>query len=419
MSTVACSGCGAIQRIPVVEAGAEARCLRCDQILDRNRSLTLSLSLAWSAALLVLLLLANLFPVMSASALGRTHKAWIVSGIMGVWGDGWPVLALILAAFVMFLPVARATLLTFVLTAVRTRWRPGWLGRLYRYADNIRLWAMPEVMIVAGFVIYMRTAEQLTAHVEPGGWCLAGAGVLSLVLNRVVTNHTVWEAIQPDREAPEHGNALGCDACMLVLPASAEGKPCPRCGRRLRIRKLNALTRTAALVAAGYIFYFPSYYFPMSYTMQPTGVKHRTIIIGVRELFQAGFWYLAVIIIIASILVPFLKLVGLTWLLFRVRSPHPENLRRQTHIHRTIHGIGRWSTTDPLIEAFSIPLLSFPGAALVHIDIAAVPFTLVVVFTMMAARLFDTRLLWDAAEGRLGAATTTHARTRLALRSTT
>jgi paraquat-inducible protein A len=160
------------------------------------------------------------------------------------------------------------------------------------------------------------------------------------------------------------------------------------------------VVRSTALVAAGYFLFFLAYYFPMSYTVQPNGIRARTVFIGMRELIQAGFWYLAAIILIASFLIPLLKLVGLSWLLLSVHRRSTTHLVFKTRLHRLIHHIGRWSNVDPFIVAMSVPLMSYTGIVTVHATTAALPFALIVALTMLASRSFDPRLLWDAADGR-------------------
>jgi len=402
--TVACPDCGAIQTVPPLQGRRVAVCHRCDHVLDRAAEPTLTVSLAWSVAVLLLLIPANTLPVMSAAVRGRVHEAHLVSGIAAVWGEGRPVLAMLLGAFILAFPFVWSGARTLVLAVLETEWRPSWLGRLFRYEQAIHLWAIPEVLIVAGFVIYMRTTEQVGGQVELGGWCVMAAGLITVLGRQMFTPHTVWRKIQPDRDPPAGEESMGCSTCDLVLPISMEGRPCPRCGRRLRVRKENSLSRTGALVLAGYLLFFPAYYFPMSYTVQPNGLRQRTIVEGVRELFQTGFWYLGVIVIVASILIPLGKLVGMTWLLVSAHRGDRTRLSLKTHVYRRIHSIGRWSYTDPLIVALTIPLLSFAGIVQVHADLAALPFVLVVAATMLAARSFDPRLLWDAAEGRAGPA---------------
>lgn len=399
-AVVACPDCGAVQRIPALDLGDLAECRRCGRTLERSADLSLTVALAWSTTVLLLLFPANIFPLMSASVPGRVHEATLASAISAVWSDGWPMMALMLGAFILVLPFVWAALRTLVLAIVHTDWRPRWLGPVFRIEQAIQLWAIPEVLVVAGFVVYMRTAAQTSGHVETGGWCLIAAGIISTIGRRIFTAETVWQEILPEREVPVGASPVSCEVCEMILPSSHEGEPCPRCRRRLRLRKTDSLSRTAALVVAGYVLYFPAYYYPMSYTLRMGSVRERTIMDGVRLLFQANFWYLAVIVIVASICIPFLKLVGMTWLIVSVHRRADTHMALKTRVYRAIHSIGRWSYVDPLIVALSIPLLSFSGFVSVHMDIAALPFALVVVVTMLAARTFDPRLLWDVAEGR-------------------
>jgi paraquat-inducible protein A len=350
--------------------------------------------------MVLLLLPANLLPVMEAGFRGETREARLGAAVIALWDDGWPVLAAMFVLFVIVLPFLRAGLLTAVLATIRTRRRPGWLGPAFRYAENLRWWAMPEVMVLAGFVIYMRVSAQLSASIEWGGYCLIAVAVLSITLGRFLDAHDVWASIMPDREDPPDEPSISCDACDLVLPRSAAGQRCPRCRRRLHLRKPAAMLYCGALVLASYILYVPSYYFPMSYSIQPNGVKEHTILSGVRRLLDEGFWYLAVILFFASVMIPLLKLIGLSWLMMRVRQPTPRGLALRTRTYRVVHRIGRWSHTDPFIVALTAPLMSFAGIADVHVGRAALPFALVVTLTMFASRAFDPRLMWDAAEGR-------------------
>lgn len=348
-----------------------------------------------------MLLGANLLPLMQVSIGNNVRHAYIASAGNALLTEHWPLLAVMFAAFTLVFPFIYIGLLTTILTTLRFGYKPSWLGRLFRYAGNMRLWAMPDVLVLAGLIVYMRTQVQMQSQVQWGGWCLIGAAVLAMLTPYAFSRHHVWRLIMADRPEPRDEPAISCDACNLILPLSREGETCPRCQHRLHLRKPNSVNRTMALVIASYVLYFPSYYYPMSITVQPNGVQRYTIMEGVRELAHANFWALAAIIFTASILIPMVKLVGLSWLLMSVRHPSSRALVFRTHMARVIHRIGRWSNTDPLTAALMIPLISFPGLADVHLGRAALPFALVVTLTMLASRTFDVRLIWDAAEGHL------------------
>ena len=394
---VMCEYCGTEQHVDELAARTAAFCVRCGSLLDAVEPMDLTLGWAWTLAIFVLLFPANLLPLMQATLGTQSRVNYLSNGVSALWGDHWPVLAIMFALFAIIFPFVRAALMLLVLGCVRRGPCPTWVGRMFRLAQAIELWAMPDVLVLAGFVVYMRTNVQLAGHIEWGGWCLIMAAGLHMLSPWCLSSHRIWHAIMPDRPVRGGEPAISCEVCNMTLPLTCRDGRCPRCAKRLRLRKEYAMQRTAALVIAGYILYFPAYYFSMSYTLQPGGIKWHSIIEGVRELINAGFWELAIIIVITSILIPLLKLVGLSWMLMSVRHPSKKHLVLRTRLYHVIHRIGRWSNVDPFIVALMAPLLSFPGVVEVHVGRAALPFALVVAFTMLAARSFDPRLMWDVA----------------------
>jgi paraquat-inducible protein A len=118
----------------------------------------------------------------------------------------------------------------------------------------------------------------------------------------------------------------------------------------------------------------------------------------VRQLLTGSDWPLAVIIFVASIVVPLIKLIGLGWLLVAVRYPSARFLRANTKLHRAIESIGRWSATDVFVAALLSGLVMLDNLATVVPGPGVLAFGSVVFLTMVATMTFDQRLLWDAAE---------------------
>ena len=99
-----------------------------------------------------------------------------------------------------------------------------------------------------------------------------------------------------------------------------------------------------------------------------------------------------------SVGIPLIKLVVLFWLSLSVRFPHRRLLRFRTRLHRLVDEINPWSFLDPFIVALNASMLAYPGIADVRPAPGVLAFSLVVVLTMIASRLFDARLMWDAVE---------------------
>jgi paraquat-inducible protein A len=396
---VACSDCGTIQRLPVLDSASEARCRRCGMVLQHSSRRSVTAGLACATAALVLLIVGNLMPSLRSHLLAATTESRVIDGSLAYWHADRPLMAAFVAAFVVAIPLSRSAMLVGVLGSLRLGWRGSWQAPVLRWAEALRLWSMAPVYVAAGLVTYGRVAAQLNIEILPAGWAFVAGALLLLVAEAAYDTGQVWQDIMPDPAAPPPGPAFGCASCGFVVPAAAEGGRCPRCRHRLRRRKPHLMRLVGALTLAGFVLYPAALFLPMTQTMQPGGVVERNIIDGVTELFSRGFWYFGIVIFIASIAVPVSKLVVLAWLMLRMKYPRMRGLVLRTRLHRIIDEINRWSFVDPFIVAMTAPLMVYPGIANVHAGPGTLPFALVVVLTMLASSYFDTRLMWDAAEG--------------------
>ena len=191
---------------------------------------------------------------------------------------------------------------------------------------------------------------------------------------------------------------IPCHACGLVSrPAPSAGVAhCLRCNSRLHLRMPNSASRCWAFLIAGYILYLPANLLPMMYTGTLSGIRRDTILSGIVYLWESGSWGIAVIVFIASIMVPLLKLGALTFLLISVRGRSPWPQRERTMLYRLLKLVGRWSMLDIFVAALLTKLVQFRFLATVEVGPAALPFGAVVVITMIAVMQFDPRLIWDA-----------------------
>jgi paraquat-inducible protein A len=189
-----------------------------------------------------------------------------------------------------------------------------------------------------------------------------------------------------------------CRGCSLLsrMPA-APAAACPRCGAELNFRKRRSLERTWAYLVSAYILYVPANLLPIMHTESLVQRRDDTIMSGIVFLWHSRNYLLAVVVFTASIMVPMVKLVVLTGLVVSVKSPSRFSRATRTRAYRTIESIGRWSMLDVYVAALLTSLVH-QTAALIRVGPAAFPFTAVVILTLMAARSFDSRLMWDSKE---------------------
>ena len=167
-------------------------------------------------------------------------------------------------------------------------------------------------------------------------------------------------------------------------------------------RKQNSLARTWALVITAAILYVPANVFPVMQVTSLGKVQEDTILSGVFYLLHHGMWPLAVVVFFASVLVPMLKLISITYLLFSVeRSSHWRPVDR-TRLYRITEAVGRWSMVDIYVVTILVALVSLGNLATIQAGLGAVFFGGVVMITILAAESFDPRLIWDRLEATHG-----------------
>jgi len=194
---------------------------------------------------------------------------------------------------------------------------------------------------------------------------------------------------------------ISCGSCHLLCrtpPAVAGRAVCPRCGARLHRRKPNSIARTWALVLTSFVLYIPANLLPVMTVVSFGKKQSDTIMSGVIYFITSGSWYLALIIFVASVVVPLMKLLILTYLLISVHNKSRWRPQDRTRLYRITEVVGRWSMVDIYVVTIMVALVRIGSLATIEAGPGAIAFAAVVVITMFAAISFDPRLIWDAME---------------------
>ena len=127
-----------------------------------------------------------------------------------------------------------------------------------------------------------------------------------------------------------------------------------------------------------------------------------TIMSGVVYFLRTGSWPLALLIFVASVMVPVAKFVILVFLLLSVRRRSRWRPRQRARLYRLTELVGRWSMVDIFAITITVAMLQMGSLASVVPRPGAMAFAMMVVATIMAVRSFDPRLVWDALESGHG-----------------
>ena len=190
-----------------------------------------------------------------------------------------------------------------------------------------------------------------------------------------------------------------CPTCGLAqqlepLPPGSVAK-CFQCDSRIARANHNALTRTAAFSVAGLLLYVPANIYPILRMDYYGTYRENTVWSGCVQLFQDGQWPVAIIVFLASIVVPLLKLIGLFFLVITTQSGSPRLERFRTSIYRGIKTIGPWAMLDVFLLAILVSLVKLGRIATVIPGPGLLAFTSVVVLTILASESFDSKQLWE------------------------
>ncbi|GAA3948180.1 paraquat-inducible protein A [Allohahella marinimesophila] len=151
-----------------------------------------------------------------------------------------------------------------------------------------------------------------------------------------------------------------------------------------------------ALTIAATIMFIPANALPIMTVSYFGKGAPDTILSGVILLLQHGAWPIAAIVFFASFIVPLGKILGLFYLLYRVRGQGSDSAHgKQLKLYRVIDFFGRWSMLDVFVVALLVALVQLGQIATIEAGSGATAFAAMVVLTMFAAGSFDPRLLWD------------------------
>ncbi len=357
---------------------------------------------------MMLFILAASMPFLKLDlGVGETTK--LIGGPVALQQDGLWEVAFVVLATTMLAPVTKLGAMIWVLIGLRLKNPPKHLVEVFRWVEFLSPWSMVEVFMLGVFVAYSRLNALAPVHLGIGLYSFGALMMVMCATDSVMDHEAIWQRLESRTQTrtdismarlswtgpSRPGRLIACDTCGEV--AQRPG-PCPRCGVELRHRKPESLARSLALLMAAAVLYIPANTLPVLTVVRLGQGQPSTILEGVRELANAGEWPLAVLVFVASIAVPVLKILGLAVLLFTTWRRTNGRLMQRNWLYKVVEAVGRWSMIDVFMISILSALVRAGTLASVMPGPGVLCFCSVVILTMLAANTFDPRLMWDAAE---------------------
>ena len=405
---IACHECDLVHTIKSIPGGGKALCTRCGAFLYKNIPNSLDKALALNLAAFMFFIMANLFPFISLKASGRIEENLFLSGALALYRLGMAELGLLVFLTSFLFPFLIITGMLYVLLPLKFGHRSWKMAPVYRMVRVLMPWSLVAVFMLGVVISIVKLLD--LASVIPGIslYIFVGLMVLSAAARANMNPPVIWPPMKCVPMGSGSGataverHLIACHTCALLVPETNlddnDSKDCPRCGSHLHSRKANSLTRTWALIFTCALLIIPANVYPVMTVIRFGQGDPNTILSGVVHLIEGGMWMLAMIILFASIVIPVLKLIVLSFLLITVQKKSQWRPRDRTLLYRVTEGVGAWSMVDIYVVAVLVGLVNFGALATIRPGIGATFFGAVVVVTMFAAHSFDPRLIWDNAE---------------------
>lgn len=186
-----------------------------------------------------------------------------------------------------------------------------------------------------------------------------------------------------------------CPHCQKLNVMRKKLQQCSRCLGYFHQRKPYSVQYTLAWTLAALVMFFPANYYPVMVIHQFGEHSKSTILEGIITFIQLGFLPIAIIIFIASFIIPLGKIFALLILLYNTRSYSRFSRQSQSRLYYFVEFLGPWSMLDVFVVAILAAIVKLGYISSISADSGLNYFALMVIFTMLASASFDPRLLWD------------------------
>ena len=347
----------------------------------------------------MLWLMANVFPFLGLKVGAIYHENLLIAGGWALYQHGMGELGLVVFLTSIIFPILTITGMIYLLLLVRFNVAPPFAGRVYQMITALEPWSLISVFMLGTLISIVKLQDLAT--VVPG--LSLGAFAALLIIYAMARSNfdseALWERIEDlavlkpqPTEMKQDEQLLHCHICDGV---QTSGHDCIRCGAAVHHRISNSIQQTTALLFSASLMLIPANLYPVMTVSKLGKGQPDTILSGITHLIEGGLWGLGLIVLFASIIVPFAKLASLAFLLWSVQAGSSWKPRDRTMLYRMTEWIGSWSMVDVFLIALLAGLVSLGLLANVTPGIGASFFGGAVILTMLAAHRFDPRLIWD------------------------
>lgn len=407
-TVTACDECDHLHVIPPLKSGERFKCGRCQHVILSVHKHVEGRILGTVFSALLMLSLALAFPFLGFSSRGVERSSTLWGSVDVLINQDYLILgSIVCLALFIFPAIYLFSLLVLFWSFKHPDISLNVRRHLTRWIVAIQPWLMVDVFLVGALVALVKMRSLADIELGLSFWAFCGYVVLLIRTVTLVDRRWLWSKMSG--VAPKHGlegkllsdegktaklhSLIGCHFCGAVLPNSHSH--CSRCGHSIHSRRPHSLAASVAFLIAAVIMFVPANVFPIMQTTFLGSSEPSTIMGGVFLLWSLGSYPVALVIFLASVVIPLTKILSLSWLCWQCYYPTEHDILKKVWLYRVTEVIGRWSMIDVFVVALLAGVVQMGNLISILPGQAVLSFAAVVILTMLSAIMFDPRLLWD------------------------
>lgn len=205
-----CDHCGLLCQLPGAHPKNHCLCPRCGARLHVRRLRSMQRCWALCVAATLLLIPANILPIMTVINFGQGNPDTIISGVVKLWQSGlWGIASVVFIASVI-VPFIKIAILVALMLVVH--WRlplsPTQCMSLYRFVHVIGRWSMLDLFMISILATVVHMGNIALVEAGPGATAFAAVVVLTMLAANQLDPRLLWDQLDPQRGNPNRQTGL-------------------------------------------------------------------------------------------------------------------------------------------------------------------------------------------------------------------
>ncbi|SFB99816.1 PqiA/YebS family transporter subunit [Pseudoalteromonas denitrificans] len=400
---LACRHCDQLVYIASLQKTQVAYCPNCRSKIALGKNNSEQKVVALSICAIAMLLSSLFYPFISFSEQGITQTITLLDAGKILFEFNSPLLGILIDITIIFLPLTLLVFFILIHIGLLKILPRTYASKLLKMIFILIPWVMSEIFLIGILISMIKIMSIADISFGLSFFSFSAFIFFYLMCLTHIDKNKLWQHIAMVDNRPligtparaiEH-NYRACHNCQQLISSNI----CDRCHSKTYSRYPFSIQKVMALLLTSLILYIPANYYPIMHTWVLNQDEPSTILGGIVTLWQMGSYPIAIIIFIASIIIPLAKIFVLTLLCYVVTYKNTLDYASQyqyTKMYQLTEFIGKWSMLDVFVVAVLVALVQLGALMSITPGVGAIFFAAMVFTSMLAAHAFDSRLLWDS-----------------------